>query len=126
MKIKKEKYESLRLELQEFVPQEFVATCWYFDCFGIVSNLKFITKYKKGGGNGVHGDSYIGTLDHSDSHLITTQSNPTALQSGYIWTTYESGRYTGGGQSIKYFIDINNKIHVGSNWQQSDNPNVSG
>ena len=28
MKIKKERYESLRLELQEFVPQEFVATCY--------------------------------------------------------------------------------------------------
>ncbi len=73
MKRKTEKWESLRLEVQSFAPQEFIAACykWQLDllCTG-------------GSTNGMHyvfpaeGEEAVGTVYHA-SHTMTY----------YLWTT---------------------------------------
>ena len=119
---KTEKWSSLRLDFQQFSPQEFVAACWYFDCEIIVNNQKYITSDKTGN----HGSNLIGTLDHNYVHRLTTQTAPAPSSSGYIWTTSEKNKYTVGGDNIRY-VYFDSKYHVGtSNWIQSSNPNVSG
>ena len=101
MKIKKEKYESLRLELQEFTPQEYCATCWKIK---VTCSTDSDYSYVKVGSNIYHHTggphSYTTIIDYStqptfdiidslDNSIVSATAGKNKGQagshSGYAW-----------------------------------------
>ena len=130
MKVKKEVFESLRLDLQEFVPQEYCDGCWKLECLGN-GNGRYITSDKKGN----HGNTLVNEIGHSD-HTVIVHSNPGGLTHGYQWTTYSNNnkQYTGNGYDVYYtnfqgfHITAYPGIHEGQ-WEDiatTEHPNASG
>ena len=130
---RKEVFESLRLELQEFTPQEFVAYCWEFRCVGREQG-SYLTKDKKG-----HDPVANKTLVHSSGHPYTGQSDSSSMppqtptyvfNTAYIWPNYNSGSGHGTGTSnpneVTYIYESGSYHVVDHQWQLSSDPNVSG
>ena len=87
MKIKKEKYESLRLELQEFTPQEYCATCWKIK---VTCSTDSDYSYVKVGSNIYHHTggphSYTTIIDNSIVSATAGKNKGQAgSHSGYAW-----------------------------------------
>ena len=124
MKIKKEKYESLRLELQEFVPQEYCNTCWDLICAGY-GNYEFLrtsNQHNKG--------TYLGKVDKNSKHVIisvqqeTTPTSPiVSIQTGgYLWeginnnNGHGTGNYSG---PFSYYL-LNGVYHIAGGWSRTN------
>lgn len=105
MKIKKEKYESLRLELQEFTPQEYCVTCYFFDCIGNSSGRTKLTK------NNNKKDEILATISHGSHEVSVTP--PVTIESGYIWSWQGNQSNLTNSAQINY-INYNGTYHVGS------------
>ena len=109
-----ERWESLRLDVQKFAPQEFVAACWDLICHGYGTY-----QYLKA--TDVHNSSYIVTVDHNYEHKLQTviqDSTPTTpeIKSGYL---HEKENGNGGHSgSVTYFY-YDNKYHIGR-WESTN------
>ena len=85
---KTEKWDSLRLDLQEFAPQEFVAACWIPNVF--CSGDIYISVDKKT----VHSHSGNG---HTIDVFIKQDTRPTSAQINMIYTSEGITIYAGAG-----------------------------
>lgn len=129
--IKTEKWSSLRLDLQQFSPQEFVTACWTI----------VISCQSKGY---ISNDGNIrNAVSHSGNHPVTftmqSMTTPTNEQiksklSGYDSSSYSSSTIKNQAQFDKYAIEgesfsYNNTIHFvtsfNPNTSPSSDPNVS-
>lgn len=114
---KTEKWSSLRLDLQQFTPQEFVATCWQWD---LVCTHEDANLYHTGNGNNPysHGTTHSVTLTAADDNekLAKTQS-----------VHFVNGRY-GPKQNnttdavLWYFQSTTNGYHIygGEEWYETN------
>lgn len=118
MKIKKEKYESLRQELQEFTPQEYCDGCWLLECLGY-ENGRYITSDKKGN----HGETLVNEISHG-SHNVIVHSNPGGLTHGFQWTTHSKKQYIGNGFDVYYsnFQGFHITAYPNGTWQDIASP----
>lgn len=100
MEIKKEKWESLRIEAQQFTPQEYVAACWRFccDCESYLgTDAAFVLAYQRDE-TGVPGTdwsisgigSYIETVAEGNPNI---PSNPAEWKIHYGIRSASSGHY---------------------------------
>lgn len=123
MKVKKEVFESLRLELQEFVPQEFIATCYYFVCIGNSINGKYLSV-----NNSQNKPGNVSQISHNDSqgYKVTSRDVAPTFDIRYVWDTYtpKNGHVSGYNRTVYLY---NGHISANSTWTESlDRPNVSG
>lgn len=114
---KTEKWSSLRLELQEFAPQEFVAACWILRCDGYGNSYKYIRT------SNVHNSgSYVGIVDEEGSHVVDTKQqenapSPPSINNGYLW---EQVKNNGGGMpnvgvsTLIHYYSYEGKFHLTS------------
>ncbi|MBO7553992.1 MAG: hypothetical protein J6T82_08190 [Bacteroidaceae bacterium] len=123
MNSKKEKFESLRLELQEFTPQEFCVTCWDLVCagYGDYEFLRTSSQHNKG--------TYLGKVDKSSRHVIISvqqDATPTTISiqsGGYLWeginnnNGHGTGSYTG---PVSYFQYPNGTYHIAGGWNRTN------
>lgn len=115
-----EKWSSLRLDLQQFSPQEFVAACYYINCIGntLYGNYLSVNYSENKPGN-------VTQVTHSHSGRITSKSTPT-LATRYVWESYkaQNGHVSNYVRTV-YIYD--GHISASPNWTESlNNPNVSG
>ena len=123
MKVKKEVFESLRLELQEFTPQEYCDTCWDLVCegYGNYQYLRTSDQFNKG--------SYLGTIDNGSRHVIisvqqeTPPSNPAvSIQSGgYLWQRVKNNGQGDGNVSgpVSYYV-LQGVYHIAGGWNSTN------
>ena len=116
MKVKKEVFESLRLELQEFTPQEYCANCLIFECLGNRAHGQYLT-------TSAQAKKYSHRIEHQNNHsiVIDTQIDgnpPTASTGGYLYsaTSGNSTNVTGDGYGPVDYINYNGVWHAGSGW----------
>ena len=86
---KTEKWDSLRLDLQQFSPQEFVAACWYFECIGDDKGKYFFV--------GTTADNHTEIHSTLINHKIPAngylkQDAPPAQTSGYVVNKLSGGK----------------------------------
>lgn len=102
LNVRKEVFESLRLELQEFAPQEYIAAC--FQCLGTTYGA-YITQGSESSGS----NPIIVTIPnvHSAAHLIE-EDNPEIymedFSSGYVWTNKQGNHTSGTKTHIYYYL----------------------
>ena len=124
MNVKKERFESLRLELQEFTPQEFVAACYQFNCIPI-STHPYLTTEIAGNGDKVYPvETFDANHSHSTPHIATkiNSVDPPPTNEGYVYETIHKKGYVTGRYQVVQYYQVGSKYHIGG-WSLSTDPN---
>ncbi|MDO4185298.1 MAG: hypothetical protein Q4D30_02255 [Bacteroidales bacterium] len=109
--IKTEKWNSLRLELQQFVAQEFVANCYWFECMPNTSHPYFTTT-EAGNGDKVFPDEDFSNHQHHFADKEVTTTTPSTYE-GYLYASLHKKGYVTGNPTHVRYIQVGGDYHIG-------------